>query len=167
MIETIKEYLAKEDLVALYGVLAEDMLEEDGRRELESEMLNIAREKMHDKMAEQKRFDFDNKSEQFVLRVLYDDALGFYEAGEYYESGEAFALLAAASNSKLFEKSVKKHLLAVQQKVSFETFIDEWVEDKVLKHFFVSKFTKTVEKSYKAELSVLNASVQRYAKLFN
>lgn len=158
--------MAQKDFEALYELLATDVLDEDSKGELEEEMSVLAREMMHDRMVEGFPFDFTHKQEHFILRVLYDNALTLFESDERYEARETFAMLAAASSSKLFEKSMKKHLLALDSGLSFETFIDEWIADKVPKQFFASKFTKIVEKNYKIERERLNLSIQAYVKLF-
>lgn len=166
MINKIKDFLAKENLEALYDVLEKESLESSVKQELYVEMMTLATEKLHDKMAEGKCFDFEDKGEHFMLRVLYDNAIASYEAGEVYESGEAFKVLCVASNSKFFEKSLKKHLLAVMQNIDFETFFGVWVDSEIPKHFFVSKFSKVVEKRYIAESKALSIATQSYSKFF-
>ena len=166
MIETIKGFIAKEDFANLYETMHNEDLTPEIREELSRVTLELATEKAHDKMLEKSLFDFDLESEQFVLRLLYEQALARFELGEYYEAKETLSMLSVASNSKLFEKSLKKHLLALDEKVDFETFIQTWVSRQTPKHFFISDFSKEVEKKFVKEEKNISMATQRYAKLF-
>lgn len=166
MIEEIKELIAKEDIAALYEMVDHHALDLELKQELQELIVQIATEKIHDKMAEGYSFDFENRSEQFVLRVLYENALGAFQAGERYDSSEAFSMLCVSSNSKFFEKALKKHLLALKEGVDFDTFINTWVSTEAPKHFFISSFSKEVEKMFVAQDKALRLATQSYAKLF-
>jgi len=166
MLEKIKEFIAREDIISLYELVDHEALDLEMKQELQEIVLQLATEKMHDKMAEGSAFDFEDKSEQFVLRVLYENAIGAFQAGERYDSCEAFSMLSASSSSKLFEKALKKHLLALQEGVDFDTFINEWVSVEPPKHFFISSFTKEVEKMFVAQEKALSIATQSYAKFF-
>jgi len=166
MIEKIQTLITNEDFPALYEIADDDSLDLDSKQELHQMLVDLATEKVHEKIADKCLLDFDDKSEQFVLRVLYENAIGAFEAGESYESQEAFALLASVSNSKFFQKALRKHLLALLRGVSFETFIQEWIASEAPKHFFVSSFSKEVEKMFVQEEADLSKQTQRYTKLF-
>lgn len=166
MVEEIKELIAKEDIISLYEMVDHDALDLEMKQELQELIVQLATEKIHDKMSEGLSLDFEDKSEQFVLRVLYENAIGAFQAGERYDSSEAFSMLSVASNSKLFEKALKKHLLALKEGIEFETFINEWVSLEPPKHFFISSFSKEVEKKFIVEEKALSLATQSYAKLF-
>ncbi len=167
MIEKIKGYIEAEDIESLYGVYAQEgLLDEAERQELLAVLVDMATDRLHEKMVSQEHFMFDNKSEQFMLRVLYEKALSEFEAGHSYEAQEAFAMLSVASDSPFFSEAVKKHLLALMVSVDFDTFITQWVSDEAPKHFFLSRFTKEVDKRLKKGADAVAQATQKYAKLF-
>lgn len=167
MIETIKEYLANKDYPSLYKVIYEsEAVADELKQELLSQVLEMALEQVYENIVTKKKIDFEAQSEQFMLRFLYDDAMAMYEAKEQYEARESLALLSVVTDSKHFEKSIKRHICALVLNVGFEEFIQAWVEPVEMKHFYLSCFQKQSEKLFKEHNSAVEMARNRYRKLF-
>jgi hypothetical protein len=167
MVETIKGWMKAKDFEALYQILHDsDALTKNDKEELLPHVLEIATETVHEHIINREKVNFEEKSEHFMLRFLYENAMNHYETGELHEAKEAFCLLASISNSKHFEKSLKRHILALLEEVDFDVFVTKWVEPRDLKHFYISSFSKVVEKRFKVLSDRIDDVMHHYKKLF-
>ncbi len=167
MVETVKEQLAQENYDWLYSFMSDpEGLNDAELNELHHTVIENATENLHNRVVEKRKIDFESKREHYMLRFLYDHAMGAYETGEHYEAQEALGLLSAVSNSKHFQKSLKKHILALALDVDFDTFVTTWVARQGLKHFYISEFTPECEKKYKSDADLVALKTKPFEKLF-
>lgn len=124
--------------------------------------MQAANDRMHDYIADCAKVDFTIKSEQFMLRVLYEEALALYSEAKWYEAAEKFALLAACCDTLIFHDAMRMHLLYVLAKKP--------LDDLVLMHkgetseFFMHAFGDTpLLDEYKTRL---DDAIARYSILF-
>jgi len=167
MIDTIKQWLVEKEYKPLYETIhASDDISQDDKQELLAYILEIATEQVHENIVNKEKADFERESEHFMLRFLYDNAMGAFQAGEFYEARESLGLLSAASNSKHFEKSLHKHIYACIENLDFDTFVQKWVAPVELKHFYISSFSKEFEDTWKDAESLVVMATKRFRKLY-
>lgn len=171
MLDSIHTWIKNKDFTSLYQSIhttdtKTEALSDEDKEELLPYILELATEVVHEQIISGRKLDFEQESEHFMLRFLYDDAMSAYEAGEIYETKEALALLSALTSSKHFEKSLHKHILALVTEVGFTDFVQHWMTNQPLKHFYISEFSDEIEKRFKNQQSLVEEATQSYKKLF-
>lgn len=167
MTQTIEEAVQNRDLPHIYETYYSDEIGVKDKETLGQIIVEIAQEDLHEKIVLQEPFCYANKREQYVLRVLYELALGTYESGEIYEAKEQFILLSVCSDEVHFSKAMKQHLSAILLDLEYETFVMQWVEDIDAKRFYISTFTKQSDKQSKGIKKQLDSVLEPIQKLFN
>ena len=166
MIDKIQEALRNRDIAFIYEAYRSEDISSKDQAELGEIIVEMAQEDLHEKIVTQMRFDYKQKREQYVLRVLYELALSTYEAGEMFEAREQFALLSCASNEAHFSNAMKRHVSALLMDVEHTVFMQEWVDMTKITRFYIASFTKQSDKISKKNSKQVDALIAPIAKLF-
>ena len=166
MVDNIKEYIINEEIAKLYEIYEAGSLASKDQEELQSVLVQLSQDKMHEKVVEKEHFNWDKKDEQFVLRVLYELALAHYEQNMLYEAMCEFELLCVLSDNKEFSLAMKKHLFALDQELDYEDFVTSWLEGSEDLTFYMHDFDVDYEKQFVDHLAGIEKKLEKTAKIF-
>lgn len=165
MVDNIKEYIINEELAKLYAIYEAGSLDPKDQEELQGVLVQLSQDKMHEKVVEKEHFVWEDKDEQFVLRILYELALAHFEQGMNYEALSEFELLSVLSDNQAFSQAMKKHLFALDQELEYEDFTLAWLEGDE-KLFYMRDFDVDYERQFVEHLEAIDKKLEKTKKIF-
>lgn len=126
------------DLLEMLYVSSEDKSEEI--LIVISNIFDTAMETVSNAFIDKKMFDPTDDKDKYVLRAVYEKAMGYYEKNDYYEAEKLFYLLSTICSDNDFRLSMQNHIRAMKKKIPLEKFIKEYVSDINVNEYFILNF---------------------------
>ena len=137
------------DIKALYELLENhhNELTDEIEQGLYGNILDLALELLTNTLETQDKLSLQHPQEKYTLRALYEYAISHYSAGQFNDAKALFEVLAGTAKEKEFQKSMKIHALASEQKIDIDDFLDNYCEVKEkMDDFYIKEFTKEAQK---------------------
>jgi hypothetical protein len=142
------EALEEQNILKLYDVLDTYLLLEKGSDEqinrLYENILELALDKLSYKLQSRETCSLDNDEEHITLRAIYEYAIEHYSSGKLHEASELFLMLSILTENRTFIGAMQIHLVATLKNISFDDFLDEFVDidmmDEQNESFFMLYF---------------------------
>ena len=137
------------DIKALYELLENhhNELTDEIEQGLYGNILDLALELLTNTLETQDKLSLKHPQEKYTLRALYEYAISHYSAGQFNDAKALFEVLEGTAKEKEFQKSMKIHASACEQKISIDNFLDNYCEVKEkMDDFYIKEFTKEAQK---------------------
>ena len=136
------------DIKALYELLEnhhQDLTDEI-EHGLYGNILDLALELLTNSLETEAKLSLNETQEKYTLRALYEYAVSHYSAKQFNDAKALFEVLEGVSKEEKFQKSMKIHALACEEKIEIDTFLDTYCKVKEkMDDFYIKEFKKEVQ----------------------
>lgn len=148
--EKIFKAQSEGDIASLYVLeaQAQDTFDEDTLMAFYANILDLALERLTNALENFEKLDMNEVQDFATLRALYEYAIEHHSAGSTHDASALFEVLGGLSNDEAFSEAMKVHRAACDAKISFETFIEQYVDMNAVQQggkFYISYFKKGIE----------------------
>ena len=139
------------DIASLYVLeqSANESFDEETLQGFYTNILDLALERLTDTLEAHRVMDMNEVQDFATLRALYEYAIENYSAGAISDASALFEVLSGLSNDKKFSDSLKMHMIASQEKLTLDDFLDKIADIDATQNagtFYISRFTKEAQK---------------------
>jgi hypothetical protein len=137
------------DIASLYVLEAQahEIFDEETLMAYYANILDLALERLTNALENLDRLDMNEVQDFATLRALYEYAIEHYSAGNFADASALFEVIGGLSEDELFNAAMKTHRHACDAKISFETFIDDYVDMEATQNggkFYIGVFVKSI-----------------------
>ncbi|MDD3597955.1 hypothetical protein [Sulfuricurvum sp.] len=153
MTEELKEKIYKAqsegDIASLYVLEAQahETFDEDTLMAFYANILDLALERLTNALENLEKLDMQEVQDFATVRALYEYAIEHYSAGAINDASALFEVLGGITNDESFAEAAKIHRAACDAQISFDDFIDEYVDMNATQaggKFYISIFKKDI-----------------------
>ena len=154
MMEELKEKVlqaqSEGDIASLYVLESQvrDSFNEETLIGFYANILDLALERLTNTLETFSKLSMNEVQDFATLRALYEFAVEHYSAGSSHDASALFEVLSGISDDDKFSQAMKTHQNACDAKISFDEFIDEYVEMELTQssgNFYICYFKKEIK----------------------
>ena len=159
--------LKKGDIQELYDLLDTFLLldKDEEVDELYQKILEVAFDRLADMLTSSQTFDFEDESQRYVARAIYEHALERWNEKDFKGANELFLVLSYIMPETLKE-AMMLPLGLTAKRVDIEEFINHYVDKEALdeESFFFDRFTDNAREFMGRNRALIEQELQKAAK---